>query len=260
MPSSFHGLSRPRKPISSDNAVSCHSPAPQKQSCRRQPVLVNAPGMAIRFRTSASGLRPTLAITNSVRNAIAMGLTTTFAAHQFQLPWFISMMRKLSATKAGRIATFIAGYRHHGDGGRLSGEGHQHSCSVRRWRSRLRLIVANLASSRSAPKPGAAMAVRWKSTMDGLGMGLGSFALTRPGHPGAGGRPVSHFPLGFLRDSPQFPSPGYYSCCRPERFIAFDQYLAVDVRHLANRRKAPALTRSACSRSGKNGTTGGLPA
>ncbi|MBZ5603900.1 MAG: electron transport complex subunit E [Acidobacteriia bacterium] len=51
------------------------------------------------------GMCPTLAITNSVRNAIAMGLATTFVMASANA--FISMVRKL-VPKQVRIATYIS--------------------------------------------------------------------------------------------------------------------------------------------------------
>src|SRR3954468_21169066 len=85
----------------SDNAVSCHTPAPAAPDnpflnglWRRNPVFVQVLGMC-----------PTLAITNSVRNAIAMGLATTFVL--ICSNGLISAVRKI-VPKQVRIPTYIA--------------------------------------------------------------------------------------------------------------------------------------------------------
>ncbi len=85
--------------------VSCHStsssPAPTENMAafvtglwKQNPVFVMVLGMC-----------PTLAITNSVRNAIAMGLATTFVMASAN--GFISMVRSL-VPKQVRIATYIS--------------------------------------------------------------------------------------------------------------------------------------------------------
>lgn len=80
----------------------CHSPAPPPSNVdpflnglwKQNPVFVQVLGMC-----------PTLAITNSVRNAIAMGLATTFVLVCSN--GLISMVRKM-VPKQVRIATYIA--------------------------------------------------------------------------------------------------------------------------------------------------------
>jgi len=84
--------------------VSCHSPIEQQGPAdtlhafttglwKQNPVFVMVLGMC-----------PTLAITNSVRNAIAMGLATTFVMASANA--FISMVRRF-VPKQVRIATYI---------------------------------------------------------------------------------------------------------------------------------------------------------
>jgi electron transport complex protein RnfE len=155
----------------SDNAVACHSnaPAPANDNpfvnglWKQNPVFVQVLGMC-----------PTLAITNSVRNAIAMSLATTFVLTGSNC--LISLVRKL-VPKQVRIATFIAiiatmvtvvDYL-------------VKAISIPVYKALgayIPLIVANCiilerAEAYAARKPVV------KSTLDGLGMGLGfAFALT----------------------------------------------------------------------------------
>jgi electron transport complex protein RnfE len=155
----------------SDNAVACHSsaPAPAQDNpflnglWKQNPVFVQVLGMC-----------PTLAITNSVRNAICMGLATTFVLTTSNC--LISMIRKM-VPKQVRIATFIAiiatmvtvvDYL-------------VKAISIPVYKALgayIPLIVANCiilerAEAYAARKPVV------KSTLDGLGMGLGfAFALT----------------------------------------------------------------------------------
>ena len=82
--------------------VACHTPAPPPTTSnpfinglwKQNPVFVQVLGMC-----------PTLAITNSVRNAVSMGLATTFVL--FASNAMISMVRKI-VPKQVRIATYIA--------------------------------------------------------------------------------------------------------------------------------------------------------
>jgi H+/Na+-translocating ferredoxin:NAD+ oxidoreductase subunit E len=155
----------------SDNAVACHTPAPAAAKdnpflnglWKQNPVFVQVLGMC-----------PTLAITNSVRNAIAMGLATTFVLAGSNC--IISAIRKV-VPKQVRIATFIAviatmvtvvDYL-------------VKAISIPVYKALgaySPLIVANCiilerAEAYAARKPVV------KSTLDGLGMGLGfAFALT----------------------------------------------------------------------------------
>jgi electron transport complex protein RnfE len=155
----------------SDTPVSCHSPGPAPAAdnpflnglWKQNPVFVQVLGMC-----------PTLAITNSVRNAIAMGLATTFVLTGSNC--MISMIRKL-VPKQVRIATFIAviatmvtvvDYL-------------VKAISIPVYKALgayIPLIVANCIILERAEAYAARKPV-WKSTMDGLGMGLGfAFALT----------------------------------------------------------------------------------
>ncbi len=81
--------------------VSCHTPAPPMQAnpfvnglWKQNPVFVQVLGMC-----------PTLAITNSVRNAVSMGLATTFVL--LFSNGLVSAVRKI-VPKQVRIATYIA--------------------------------------------------------------------------------------------------------------------------------------------------------
>lgn len=155
----------------SDNAVSCHSTAPVPADdnpflnglWKQNPVFVQVLGMC-----------PTLAITNSVRNAIAMGLATTFVLAGSNC--LISAVRKL-VPKQVRIATFIAiiatmvtvvDYL-------------VKAISIPVYKALgayIPLIVANCIILERAEAYAARKPVI-KSTLDGLGMGLGfAFALT----------------------------------------------------------------------------------
>jgi len=155
----------------SDNAVACHTPAPAAANdspflnglWKQNPVFVQVLGMC-----------PTLAITNSVRNAIAMGLATTFVLAGSNC--IISAIRKL-VPKQVRIATFIAviatmvtvvDYL-------------VKAISIPVYKALgayIPLIVANCIILERAEAYAARKPVM-KSTLDGLGMGLGfAFALT----------------------------------------------------------------------------------
>ncbi len=159
----------------SDNAVSCHASAATSAAAsiddnpflnglwKQNPVFVQVLGMC-----------PTLAITNSVRNAIAMGLATTFVLTGSNC--LISMIRKL-VPKQVRIATFIAiiatmvticDYL-------------VKAISIPVYKALgayIPLIVANCIILERAEAYAARKPVL-KSTLDGLGMGLGfAFALT----------------------------------------------------------------------------------
>lgn len=154
-----------------DNAVACHSTAPPAKDdnpfvnglWKQNPVFVQVLGMC-----------PTLAITNSVRNAIAMGLATTFVLAGSNC--LISMIRRL-VPKQVRIATFIAiiatmvtvvDYL-------------VKAISIPVYKALgayIPLIVANCIILERAEAYAARKPVL-KSTLDGLGMGLGfAFALT----------------------------------------------------------------------------------
>src|SRR5437588_8504003 len=81
--------------------IACHTPAPPSTAdpflnglWKQNPVFVQVLGMC-----------PTLAITNSVRNAIAMGLATTFVLVFSNT--LIAAVRKIIPTQV-RIATYIA--------------------------------------------------------------------------------------------------------------------------------------------------------
>ena len=156
----------------SDTAVACHSTAPPPEGAdnpflnglwKQNPVFVQVLGMC-----------PTLAITNSVRNAVAMGLATTFVLTGSNC--LISMVRKL-VPKQVRIATFIAiiatmvtvvDYL-------------VKAISIPVYKALgayIPLIVANCIILERAEAYAARKPVM-KSTLDGLGMGLGfAFALT----------------------------------------------------------------------------------
>src|ERR1039457_7239419 len=86
----------------SETQIACHSSAPRSEDAaspflnglwKQNPVFVMVLGMC-----------PTLAITNSVRNAIAMWLATTFVIASSN--GLVSLIRKL-VPKQVRIATFI---------------------------------------------------------------------------------------------------------------------------------------------------------
>jgi electron transport complex protein RnfE len=155
----------------SENAVACHSTAAKPGDdnpflnglWKQNPVFVQVLGMC-----------PTLAITNSVRNAIAMGLATTFVLTGSNC--LISAVRKL-VPKQVRIATFIAiiatmvtvvDYL-------------VKAISIPVYKALgayIPLIVANCIILERAEAYAARKPVI-KSTLDGLGMGLGfAFALT----------------------------------------------------------------------------------
>lgn len=156
----------------SEEVVACHSASPPPEGAdnpflnglwKQNPVFVQVLGMC-----------PTLAITNSVRNAIAMGLATTFVLTGSNC--LISVVRKL-VPKQVRIATFIAiiatmvtivDYL-------------VKAISIPVYKALgayIPLIVANCIILERAEAYAARKPV-WKSTMDGLGMGLGfAFALT----------------------------------------------------------------------------------
>lgn len=160
----------------SDNntAVACHTAAPPSSSpdtlrsfsnglWKQNPVFVQVLGMC-----------PTLAITNSVRNAIAMGLATTFVL--FFSNGLVSAVRKL-VPKQVRIATYIliiatsvtvVDYL-------------VKAISISVYKALgayIPLIVANcIILERAEAFAGKQPVV--KSMLDGLGMGLGfAFALT----------------------------------------------------------------------------------
>jgi electron transport complex protein RnfE len=155
----------------SDNVVACHSNVAAAADdspflnglWKQNPVFVQVLGMC-----------PTLAITNSVRNAIAMGLATTFVLAGSNC--LISMIRKL-VPKQVRIATYIAiiatmvtvvDYL-------------VKAISIPVYKALgayIPLIVANCIILERAEAYAARKPVL-KSTLDGLGMGLGfAFALT----------------------------------------------------------------------------------
>jgi electron transport complex protein RnfE len=156
----------------SDNTIpTCHSPVPPATVdnpflnglWKQNPVFVQVLGMC-----------PTLAITNSVRNAVAMGLATTFVLVCSN--GLISMVRKL-VPKQVRIATYIAiiatsvtvvDYL-------------VKAISISVYKALgayIPLIVANcIILERAEAYAGKKPVV--KSMLDGLGMGLGfAFALT----------------------------------------------------------------------------------
>ncbi len=156
----------------SDNAVSCHSSAGPAAAAdnpflnglwKQNPVFVQVLGMC-----------PTLAVTNSVKNAVAMGLATTFVLTGANA--LVSMVRKI-VPKQVRIATFIAiaatmvtivDYL-------------MKAISISMSKALgpyIPLIVANCIILERAEAYAARQPVV-KSTLDGLGMGLGfTFALT----------------------------------------------------------------------------------
>jgi len=158
--------------MSETQVVACHSASSAPDSpdnpflnglWKQNPVFVQVLGMC-----------PTLAITNSVRNAIAMGLATTFVLTGSNC--LISMIRKL-VPKQVRIATFIAiiatmvtivDYL-------------VKAISIPVYKALgayIPLIVANCIILERAEAYAARKPVM-KSTLDGLGMGLGfAFALT----------------------------------------------------------------------------------
>jgi electron transport complex protein RnfE len=155
----------------SDNAVSCHTSAKPEVNdnpfvnglWKQNPVFVQVLGMC-----------PTLAITNSVRNAVSMGLATTFVLAGSNC--LISMVRK-QVPKQVRIATFIAiiatmvtivDYL-------VKAISISVSNALGPY---IPLIVANCVILERAEAYAARKPVV-KSTLDGLGMGLGfTFALT----------------------------------------------------------------------------------
>jgi electron transport complex protein RnfE len=156
----------------SETQIACHSSAPRSEDAaspflnglwKQNPVFVLVLGMC-----------PTLAITNSVRNAIAMGLATTFVMVASNC--LISMIRKLVPTQV-RIATFIAilatmvtvvDYL-------------VKAISIPVYKALgafIPLIVSNCLTLERAEAYAARNPVM-KSTLDALGMGLGfAFALT----------------------------------------------------------------------------------
>jgi len=157
----------------SDNAVSCHSAAPERNLADDNPFL-NGLWKQNPVFVQVLGMCPTLAITNSVRNAIAMGLATTFVLTGSNC--LISMIRKM-VPKQVRIATFIAviatmvtvvDYL-------------VKAISIPVYKALgayIPLIVANCIILERAEAYAARKPV-FKSTMDGLGMGLSfAFALT----------------------------------------------------------------------------------
>ena len=157
----------------SDNAVACHASAPPGKGADDNPFL-NGLWKQNPVFVQVLGMCPTLAITNSVRNAIAMGLATTFVLTGSNC--LISMVRKL-VPKQVRIATFIAiiatmvtvvDYL-------------VKAISIPVYKALgayIPLIVANCIILERAEAYAARKPVI-KSTLDGLGMGLGfAFALT----------------------------------------------------------------------------------
>jgi electron transport complex protein RnfE len=151
--------------------ISCHTPtAPPTIDnpflnglWKQNPVFVQVLGMC-----------PTLAITNSVRNAIAMGLATTFVLAGSNC--IISMIRKL-VPKQVRIATFIAVIATMV----TVADYLVKAISIPVYKALgayIPLIVANCIILERAEAYAARKPVL-KSTLDGLGMGLGfAFALT----------------------------------------------------------------------------------
>lgn len=120
------------------------------------------------------GMCPTLAITNSVRNAISMGLATTFV--MVCSYGVISMIRKL-IPKQVRIATYIAAIAT----GTTVVEYLVKAMSIPVYQALgayIPLIVSNcLTLERAEAYAGKQPVV--KSMLDGLGMGMGfTFALT----------------------------------------------------------------------------------
>lgn len=120
------------------------------------------------------GMCPTLAITNSVRNAISMGLATTFVMSCSYAQ--ISLIRKL-IPKQVRIATFIAAIAT----GTTVVEYLVKAISIPVYQALgayIPLIVSNCLTLERAEAYAGKQPV-WKATLDGVGMGLGfTFALT----------------------------------------------------------------------------------
>ncbi len=84
--------------------VSCHTPAANNAPSDTMSAFITGLWKQNPVFVMVLGMCPTLAITNSVRNAIAMGLATTFVMASANA--FISMVRKY-VPKQVRIATYI---------------------------------------------------------------------------------------------------------------------------------------------------------
>jgi Na+-translocating ferredoxin:NAD+ oxidoreductase subunit E len=84
--------------------ISCHTPGPDIQPAENMAAFITGLWKQNPVFVMVLGMCPTLAITNSVRNAIAMGLATTFVMASANA--FISMVRKF-VPKQVRIATYI---------------------------------------------------------------------------------------------------------------------------------------------------------
>lgn len=90
--------------MSQDQPVACHTPQPLPSPSDTMAAFTTGLWKQNPVFVMVLGMCPTLAITNSVRNAIAMGLATTFVMASAN--GFISMIRKL-VPKQVRIATYI---------------------------------------------------------------------------------------------------------------------------------------------------------
>jgi len=84
--------------------ISCHTPVTAAQPSDTMSAFITGLWKQNPVFVMVLGMCPTLAITNSVRNAIAMGLATTFVMASANA--FISMVRKF-VPKQVRIATYI---------------------------------------------------------------------------------------------------------------------------------------------------------
>src|ERR1035438_1197069 len=91
----------------SETQVACHTAAPLSSGAPDSPdnPFLNGLWKQNPVFVQVLGMCPTLAITNSVRNAVAMGLATTFVLASSN--GMISAVRKL-VPKQVRIATYIA--------------------------------------------------------------------------------------------------------------------------------------------------------
>jgi Na+-translocating ferredoxin:NAD+ oxidoreductase subunit E len=85
--------------------ISCHTPVTNSQPSDTMSAFITGLWKQNPVFVMVLGMCPTLAITNSVRNAIAMGLATTFVMASANA--FISMVRKF-VPKQVRIATYIS--------------------------------------------------------------------------------------------------------------------------------------------------------
>ena len=103
--------------------IACHTPMDGSFKGNHAEAFVNGLWKQNPVFVQVLGMCPTLAITNSVRNAIAMGLATTFVLVCSN--GLVSAVRKM-VPKQVRIATYIADHRDVGHRGGLSGESDQH--------------------------------------------------------------------------------------------------------------------------------------